>query len=370
MTIQRRDFLAGLIGGLGGGVLATVLHKKKTPEASRAPAVLKKRRELTMVTTWPKNFPGLGTSAERLALRIAQASEDTISIKVYAAGELVPALESFDAVSSGTADLYHGAEYYWQGKHKAFNFFTGVPFGFPPREMNAWLLHGGGQALWDELSARFNLKAIVCANTSLQMGGWFRYPIETPEDLRGLTIRIPGLGGEVMRRLGAAAVTLPGGEIFTSLQSGKIDATEWVGPWNDLALGLYQIAQYYYWPGFHELGAAISAGFNLDVWKSFSRAEQAFIEQACAAENTYTTAEFNYQNARALEVLLNEYDVSLQRYSDSLMTAFKRTSQEVIEEVAAEDSFSQRTYESYRATKDNIAPWSRLVEEAYLQIRR
>ena len=211
-------------------------------------------RELKMVTTWPKDFPGLGTMAERTAQFITEMSGGALRVKVYAAGELVSAFESFDAVSTGAADLYHGAEYYWVGKAKAYPFFTAVPFGMTAVEIMAWTEFGGGHELWDELAAQFNIKPFIAGNTGHQMGGWYKEPINSLEDLRGRKIRMPGLGGEVLRRVGASAVAISGGEIYQALQSGAIDGTEWVGPWNDLAFGFYREAKYYYWPGFHEPG--------------------------------------------------------------------------------------------------------------------
>ena len=247
--MKRRNFIAGVWAALGGAALMT----------ARASAATHKKRELRMVTTWPKNFPGLGTSSERFARRVEKATDGALKINVFAAGELVPAFQAFDAVSSGAADIYHGAEYYWQGKSPAFVFFTALPFGMTAIEHAGWIRHGGGQALWDKLSARFNIKPHIVANTGTQMGGWFRNELTSLRDLRGLKIRIPGLGGEVYRRLGASPVTLPGGEIFPSLQSGKVDAAEWIGPWNDLAFGFHRIARHCYSPGFHEPGGGARA---------------------------------------------------------------------------------------------------------------
>ncbi|WP_085902277.1 TRAP transporter substrate-binding protein, partial [Kiloniella majae] len=294
--MNRRKFLTGAATGVAAGAAAATLS---------APAIAQGKRDLKMVTTWPKNFPGLGTGAQRVADRITAASDGKLNVKLYAAGELVPPFESFDAVSNGTADMYHAAEYYWQGKHKAFNFFTAVPFGFTANELDAWVHYGGGQELWDKLSAQYNLKSFMAGNTGVQMGGWYNKEINTLEDFKGLKIRMPGLGGEVLRRIGAAAVTLPGGEIFPSLESGAIDATEWVGPWNDLAFGFYKVTKYYYQPGFHEPGSGLACGMNKDVWESFSPDEQALIQSACAAENNVMLSEYNAKNGDSLDVLLN-----------------------------------------------------------------
>ena len=202
-----------------------------------------------MVTTWPKNLPGLGTAPERMAENIRTMSQGRLNIKVYGAGEVVPALEVFEAVSQGTVQMGHGAAYYWRGKVPIAQFFTAVPFGLTAQEMNGWLLHGGGMELWRELYARYNLVPIPGGNTGVQMAGWFNREINSLDDFKGLKMRIPGMGGEVFERAGGTAINLPGGEIFTSMQTGVIDATEWVGPYNDLAFGLHQVARYYYYPG-------------------------------------------------------------------------------------------------------------------------
>jgi len=243
--VSRRSLIgsAGLVAA--GAVLAACTDAATNAAETGAPAIIGKPRELKMVTAWPPNFPGLGVAAARLAKTVEEVSGGNIKIKVHAAGELVPALEAFDFVSNGGADMYHAAEYYWRGKSEGFNFFTTVPFGMSANEINAWIYHGGGQALWDELSAKFNLKAMPVANSGPQMGGWYNKEIASVEDLKGLKIRMPGLGGEVLRRLGANVLTLPGGEIFSALQNGTIDAAEWIGPSNDLAFGFAKAAKVY-----------------------------------------------------------------------------------------------------------------------------
>ncbi|MDD7911816.1 MULTISPECIES: TRAP transporter substrate-binding protein [Pseudovibrio] len=358
--MDRRSFLknAGLAAGATAGA-ATLA----------APALAQDKRELTMVTTWPKNFPGLGTGAQRVADRITAASDGRLTVKLFAAGELVPAFESFDAVSSGTADMYHGADYYWQGKHKAFNFFTAVPMGLTANELDAWINIGDGQALWDELAGRFNVKPFMAGNTGLQMGGWFNKEINTLEDLKGLKMRMPGLGGEVLRRLGATAVALPGGEIFPALQSGAIDATEWVGPWNDLAFGFYKIAKFYYYPGFHEPGSGLSCGINGDVWNSFSEADQALVRDACLAENNYMFSEFNYNNGAALDTLINKHNVQLKQFTPEVFDAIAGVCEEVVAEVAKEDELSQRIYDSYIKARKDIGGWVKISEGSYLDAR-
>lgn len=358
--MKRRNFLTAT---------AAAASTAAASAAFPAPAIAQGVKQLKMVTTWPKNFPGLGTSPERIAVKIREATEGAIDIKVFAAGELVPAFDSFDAVSTGAADIYNGAEYYWVGKSKAFAFFTAVPFGMTAPELNAWIYHGGGQELWDELAAQFNLKPLMSANTGTQWGGWFNREINSPEDLKGLSMRMPGLGGDVMARLGSTVLTLPGGEIFPALESGRIDATEWVGPWNDLAFGFYQVTKFYYWPGFHEPGAGLATTFNLDVWNNLTPSQQRTIEAVCAWENDYTYTEFLYHNSLALRTLTEEHGVVLRDFPDDVFAGYRRASMELMEEITAEDPFVARVYESFLETQKYTSDGLRYAENAYLQRR-
>ena len=363
--MKRRSFLKRSAGvGLAGtGAIAGVIG------SGQAPALAKGSKRLRMVTTWPKNFPGLGTSAERFAQRLKAMSGGTLDVKVYADSELVPALEAFDAVASGSADMYHGAEYYWQGKSMAFNFFTSVPYGLTANEMNAWIYHGGGQKLWDELSAGFNVKALMVCNTGVQMGGWFNKQINTLEDFKGLIIRMPGLGGEVLRRMGASAVTLPGGEIFPSMKSGAIHATEWVGPWNDLAFGFHKVAKYYYYPGFQEPGPAISCGINLKVWNSFTAEQKAMITAAAAAENSYSLAEFDTNNARSLNILKTKHKITPRRFTDTVMKEIGNQSGSVIADAAKSDAMTGKVARSYLDFRKSMISWSKIADHAYANAR-
>jgi len=358
--MKRRQFIKGAAAASVAGAAASALS---------TPAIAQGMRELKMVTTWPKNFPGLGTGAQRLADSITAASDGKLTVKLFAAGELVPAFESFDAVSSGTADMYHGAEYYWQGKHKAFNFFTAVPYGFTANEIDAWLNFGGGQQVWDELAAGFNLKSFAAGNTGVQMGGWFNKEVNSLEDYKGLKIRMPGLGGEVLRRIGAAAVTLPGGEIFPALQSGAIDATEWVGPWNDLAFGFYKITKFYYWPGFHEPGSTLACGINKSVWDSFSPADQALIQACCQAENNRSYSEFNAKNGDALDTLVNKHGVQLRKMPDAVMNEIGKQSGIVVREVGEVDAIGKKILGSYLDFRGKAIAWGKLSEQAYTNSR-
>ncbi len=365
-SVIRRSFLTGAGAAAAAGTLAAIAPKSDPPPTT---AGSDPKFDLKMVTTWPKGFPGLGTSADRLAARINASSGGSINVKVYGAGELVPALGAFDAVQQGNADIYHGAEYYWQGKSKAFAFFAAVPFGLTGPELSAWVRWGGGQALWDELSARYNIKAFLTANSGTQMGGWYKRPLNTLEDFKGLKVRMPGMGGEVLRRMGAAASTIPGGEIYQALQSGRIDGTEWAGPWNDVAFGFFEIAKYYYYPGFHEPGTGLSMGINLDVWNRMSPAQQSIVETATTAEVENALAEFNAENALAYQEILKMPDVTVAPFSEEITREIARLSAEVVAEAGEEDELSRRIYESFSAFRERAIAYNKISELAFAQDR-
>lgn len=366
--MKRRKFLAG--GALGAGLLASGCDCGDIPAGAIGPVSGRKERELKLVTTWPKDFPGVGTAAERTAQFITEMSGGAMRVKVLAAGEFVGAFEAYDAVANGAADLYHGAEYYWVGKAQAYPFFTAVPFGMTASEIMAWTEFGGGQELWDELAGRFNIKPFAAGNTGHQMGGWFKREIRSLEDLRGMKIRMPGIGGEVLRRVGASAVALAGGEIYQALQSGAIDGTEWIGPWNDLAFGFYREAKYYYWPGFHEPGAQIGCGINLDLWNDLSLQEKSIVRGACHRANHLSIAEYAHYNAVALEQLVSEHGVQLREMPRDVMAALARETKTVLEEIAATDDISRRIFESYKASLLRSEEWGRISDEAYMALRR
>ena len=365
--LSRRKLLGGV--ALAGSAALLSACSGEAKECAGGPAIASKQRQLKMVTSWPKNFPGLGTGVERLAKRIEALSDGSITVKVYAAGELVGALGGFDAVSQGKADMYHAAEYYWQGKSPAFNFFAAVPMGMTAQEMNAWIRFGGGQELWDELSGRFNIKPFLAGNTGVQMGGWFQKDINSVEDFQGLRIRMPGLGGEVMKRLGATPVTKQGGEIFQALSQGNIDASEWIGPWNDLAFGFHTIVKNYYYPGIHEPGASLSLGLNKDLWDDMSPREQEIIRSAAAAENDIMFAEFNANNARALDTLVNEHGVKLKKFSDDILIALGKLSAEVLADAAKTDDLTARVFESFHKARAEGIRWGAISEQAFAHAR-
>lgn len=365
-SVSRRNIIRGA-GIVGAASLVAACGDNTATQ--QTPAIGKKQRSLKMVTSWPKNFPGMGTGAERLARRIESLSDGRIKVKVYAAGELVGGFESFDAVSQGKADMYHAAEYYWQGKSPAFNFFAAVPMGLTAGEMNAWVRFGGGQELWDELSGQFNIKPFLGGNTGTQMGGWYQKDINSIEDFQGLRIRMPGLGGEVMQRIGATPVTKQGGEIFQALSQGNIDATEWVGPWNDLAFGFHTIVKKYYYPGIHEPGTALSLGLNKDLWEDMDAQDKAIIEHAAAAENDAMLAEFNANNGRALNTLINKHNVELNRFDDNILTELAKVSAQVLADNAKNDEFTKKVFDSFSAARTSSMRWGAVSEQAFMHAR-
>jgi len=319
-----------------------------------------------MVTTWPPNFPGLGTGANTLARYLEEISGGRLSVQVYAAGELIPAFEVFDAVASGAAELGHSGAYYWRGKSEAAQFFSTVPFGLSTHEMNAWLYYGGGLELWTEVYAPFGLVPFAAGNTGVQMGGWFNRPIETLADLRGLKMRIQGIGGEVLRRAGGTPVSLPGAELFTALETGSIDATEWVGPYNDLAFGLHQAARYYYYPGWHEPGPTMECLVNKSAYDALPTDLQAAVRVACQAANLDMTAEFNARNAVALEQIRADRSIELRAFPVVVLEGLRALTREVVTELAARDTLAGKVWASYERFLRESRDWQRVSERAQL----
>ncbi|MGR3507130.1 MAG: TRAP transporter substrate-binding protein [Paracoccaceae bacterium] len=327
--VERRKFLKGAALAGTGAVLA-------------APAVAQGTKTITIVSTWPRDFPGLGISAQRLAERITALSDGALTTEYFAAGERVGAFDAFDEVASGNSQAYIGADYYWGGKHPAYNYFTSVPFGMSTQEWTAWIRFGGGQELWDELAGSFGLKAIACGSTGTQAGGWFNKEIESRDDLKGLKMRIPGLGGTVMSKLGASTVSLPGGQIYENLVSGAIEATEWVGPFNDYFMKFYEAAKIYYTGGMHEPGGGLAFGMNASWYGTLTDWEKAVIEAACAEEHDMSHSEAMAKNGEYLSKLVNDHGVEVKAFNDDVWDAFGEASAEVFEEVRDHSDLAAR----------------------------
>jgi TRAP-type mannitol/chloroaromatic compound transport system substrate-binding protein len=318
-----------------------------------------------LVTSWPKNYPGLGTTPERFAKDVEAMSNGRLKIKVYGAGELVPAFEVFDTVSSGTAEMGHSAAYYWKGKIPASQFFTAIPFGMNAQEVNGWLHHGGGIELWQELYKPYNLIPAAGGNTGVQMAGWFKKEINSVDDLKGLKMRIPGLGGEVLEKLGGVPLSLTGGEIFTALQTGAIDATEWVGPYNDLAFGLNKAAEFYYYSGWHEPGANLEFLINQDAFASLPADLQAIVKAAMRAANQDMLDVYTARNNTALEQLKNKHNVKLRKFSPEVMAALKAATMEVIAEQVDENEQVANVWRSYSRFLEQVKEYHRISEQEY-----
>jgi TRAP-type mannitol/chloroaromatic compound transport system substrate-binding protein len=352
----RRQFTIGA-GASAAGIIAA-------PNVARAQSLKWK-----MVTSWPRRLPGPGMSAERIAERVRALSGGRIDITVYAAGEVVPAFGVLDAVGNGVADMGHTAAFYWQGKMPAAAFFTTVPFGLTPGEHVAWVDAGGGQALWDELYAPFGVKPFMGGNTGVCMGGWFRRELKSLADVRGLKLRTLGLGGEVYRRLGVTPQTTPPAEILISLQSGVIDGAEFVGPGTDIALGLYRVAPFYYYPGFNKPNGTGECIVALKAWNALPADLKAVVAHACAAEADYALAEMERLNAQALQALTHDHGVKLAAFPGDLVAAARQQADGVLGEVAARDAISGKVHASYVAFRERTAPWSRVSIEAVLRAR-
>ncbi|MDN2565082.1 TRAP transporter substrate-binding protein [Aquibium sp. A9E412] len=362
--MDRRSFFkkAGLAGA-GAAALA-------------APAIAQGNQTWRMVTTWPKNFPGLGVGAQRLADRITAASDGRLTIQVYAAGELVPPLQSLDAVIEGSAEMSHGAAYYWQNKSRGLSFFTGVPYGMTSRELTAWVRYLGGQEVWDEIYDQFGVQGFLSGDTGTQAGGWFREELTGVSDVQGLRFRTPGLGGQVWEKLGASVTNMAAGEIFQALQSGTLDAAEFVGPYNDLALGFYQIAKNYYFPSFVEPGLATELVVDKAKYQELPSDLQAIIRDVAQAEYDAVAADFAANDPRALETLVNEHGVQVRSFPDEILEAGAAAAKEIIQELLdSDDALTKKTAQSFadalsvvrRKTESTDAPFIR-AREKYFQL--
>ena len=322
----------------------------------------------SLVTTWPKNYPGLGMAPERLAKLVNEMSDGRMNITVYGAGEIVPAMGVFDAVSSGSVQMGHSGAYYWKGKIPAAQFFAGVPFGLNAKEMNAWVNRGGGLEIWRELYKPFNIYPIPCGNTGTQMFGWFNREINSLDDLKGLKMRIPGVGGEVFKRAGGNPVNIPGGELYTAMQTGTIDAVEWVGPYNDLAFGFQQVAKYYYYPGWHEPGSMLELLVNDDAWDSLPSDLQAIIETAAKAVNQDLLDEYTASNNKALKELIETHGVELRKLPDDVIAEFKKISDEIIAE-SLNDETVKKVHTSFKDFLGEVSEYHSIAEDAFIEAR-
>ena len=325
--------------------------------------------EWKLVTTWPKGLPGLGAAPENFARRVNEASGGRLRIKVFGAGEIVPAFEVFDAVSQGVAEAGHGASYYWKGKIPASVFYTAVPWGMTAQEANGWLHYGGGLQLWHELYAPFGVVPFAGGSTGVQMAGWFNIRLNNRDDLNGLKMRIPGLAGEVFDAAGGSAVRIAGGEVYTSMQTGVIDAVEWVGPYNDRTLGLMEVGDYYYYPGWHEPGAMLEIIVNADALASLPADLQAIVRVAARATNTDMLDDFTAHNSESLQILLSDFNTEVLPLPDDIMDVLYESSQVAIQSLVESDPMARKIAASYFDFAERVRTYHEISERAYLNGR-
>ena len=359
--MDRRSFFrqAGVAGT--GAIAATTLA---------APAIAQGNQTWRMVTTWPKNFPGMGVGAQRLADRITAASGGRLTIQVYSAGELVPGLQALDAVIDGNAEMSHGAAYYWQNKSTGLSFFTGVPYGMTSRELTGWVRYLGGQEIWDEIYDQFGVQGFLSGDTGTQAGGWFRNELTGVADIQGLRFRTPGLGGQVWQKLGASVTNLAAGEIFQALQSGTLDAAEFVGPYNDLALGFYQIAKNYYFPSFIEPGLATELVVDKAKYQALPADLQAIIKDVCQAEYDSVAADFAANDPRALQTLVNDHGVKVLQFPDEILEAGAVAAKEIFQGLLdSSDPLTKKTGESFVAAFNIVRQKTDGTDSLFVQAR-
>jgi TRAP-type mannitol/chloroaromatic compound transport system substrate-binding protein len=356
MIMHRRTILTGV-----GAALAGV----------RAPAVVRAQDSLTwrMVTTWPKNAPGVGVNAQRLADSIGAMSGGRLTVELYAAGELVPAFECLDAVQQSVAEMAHSAPFFWLGKSEALSYFGSIPFGLMTSEIMGWLYFGGGMEFWQEAMAEFGVKPLFAGSSSVSAGGWFRKEINGLDDLKGLKFRIAGLGAEVVRRLGATPVLTPPSEVFPAMAAGTVDAAEFIGPWNDETFGLFRVAKYYYLPGWHEVGPTAELLINRQAWDSLPADLQAVVEHAAMASAMQYHADYYFHNVMALQPLVDKYDVELRAFPDDVAEALGRVSLEVLEELGDKTPLTRKIHESYRPFLERANPYSQWFEGQAIAMR-
>ena len=363
--MKRREFITST--GLGVSALALGACHRQESHTENSVAIPKgKKVTLKLATSWPAHFPIMGTGVDSFAKRCFELSGGSLEIKVYPKDILVPALQVFDATSASQIDAFHSGVYYWKGKNPAFSLFGGMPLGLTSEEMITWMKFGGGYALWREMYAKFNLYPLIGGSTGPQMGGWFKKEIKSMDDLKGLKMRIPGLAGEVMKRLGVNPILLPAGEIYTSLERGTIDATEWVGPALDKMMGFDKVAPFYY-KGWHEPGSILEITFNKARWEKLSPTHQAIITSASEEMTASMLQEFRYQNAKALRELPK--NVEIKTFPKEMMERAKIALAEVIQEESAKSPDFVRALESYRAFVALNKPWDDISTKHFLEIR-
>ncbi|MDF1696007.1 MAG: TRAP transporter substrate-binding protein [Saprospiraceae bacterium] len=367
--INRKKFLkSAAILGMGAGFLSSCSNKDTSSDIAAPSLITTKKYKWKMVTTWPPNFPVVGTGAVKYSEWVNEMTNGQVEIKVYGGGTLVPALEVFDAVTSGASEMGSGASYYWAGKNPSLQFFTTVPFGMNAQQMNSWLYAGGGMELWRELYAKYNLVPFAGGNTGVQMAGWFNKEINTLEDFKGLKMRIPGLGGKVLQEVGGTPVLSAGSEIYTNLERGVIDATEWIGPYHDYLMGFHDIAKYYYSPGWHETGSNLEIIINKRLYDGLPKSIQSILEAAAYRLNAWALAEFEAKNNEYLQKIIKESDVEIRQLNSEVLEGLFQVREKIINDLVNKDADSKRVYASYSKFQKDITDWSKFSEGLYHKV--
>ena len=367
-TQKRRDFIKKATQGVAVATAALSLPSCTTDavkETSGPYINFNNTYRWKMTTTWPPNFPVVGEGCKMMADWVRKMSGGRMDITVYGGGELIPALEGFDAVSNGAVEMNHGAAYYWAGKLPAAQFFAAVPFGLNAQQMGAWIISGGGMKLWEELYEPYGLMPVICGNTGVQMGGWFNKVVNSIADLKGLKMRIPGLGGKVLAKAGGTPVLVSGGEIYTNLERGVIDATEWIGPYHDYKMGFHQVAKYYYYPGWHEPGPVLEMMMNKEKFMELPSDLQEIVLTACYRLNRWMMAEFDAKNGEYLTKIINETDVDLRAFPKDVIQSLKGFTDEAITELTDTDPASKKVYEAMMAFKASTRDWVNISEKTF-----
>jgi TRAP-type mannitol/chloroaromatic compound transport system substrate-binding protein len=352
--MKRRHFLQAA----GIAAAATAVAK---------PAIAQPTPELRwrLTSSFPKSLDTIYMAAEIFSKAVAEATDNKFQIQVFSAGEIVPAIAAADAVQNGTVEMCHTSSYYYFGKDPTFAFGTAVPFGLNTRMQNAWMYHGGGMELMNDFYKKYNIIGFPAGNTGAQMGGWFRKEIKDVADLRGLKMRIGGFAGTVISKIGVVPQQIPGGEIYTALERGTIDAAEWVGPYDDAKLGFQKVAPYYYYPGWWEGGPMIHNFVNLDKWNSLSPAYRSLVRTASSLANEWMVAKYDAVNPAALRKLLAEDVVKLRQFPAPVMDASLKAAFEVYGEVSARNPDFKKVWDSLLAFRNDAYLWWRVAEYSY-----
>ena len=365
--LNRKTFFKGLaVGTISLPLFLRSCFSQNNAQNSGGPNIITRQNyKWKMVTTWPPNFPVLDEGCKLFAKWIKEMSEGQMDITVYAGGELVPPLEAFNTVRNGAAEVGSGSAYYWAGTVPSAQFFASVPFGMNAQQLNSWILCGGGSELWEECYAKYGLLPMIGGNTGVQMGGWFNREINSMDDFQGLKMRMPGLGGKVLKKAGGAPVLLAGSELYTGLERGIIDATEWIGPFHDYKMGFHQIAKYYYSPGWHEIGTTLEFFFNKEKFDDLPDHLKIIAQSAAQRLNTWMLSEFEAKNAVYLEKIIAEGKVEIRKFPDEVLAQLRIYTDEVIQELVESDPFAKKVYESYNSFRKKAVAWSELTEKVY-----